>query len=173
MARKAGLLLAMPCHGGQMNPFQSGLCPAPIKRRTEVMTPKDWTSVLRQENHWTTVAPVVATEIKTILDTLPPDAELSTRELVERLFPEQFAVGDGITARARLIGLVAGRKALDKSLLGYRHKVPSTAKRFGKVRTLMVSRWHARRDVTPPAGFVRCPGCGEIFQPDNNGETHE
>lgn len=65
------------------------------------MTPHEYNTLLSAEG-WSSIVPVLAREIRAYLEIEAPDPPLSTKDLMEGLYPQQFARGDGITMRQKM-----------------------------------------------------------------------
>ena len=107
---------------------------------------------------------VVIVEAKATLDALPEGQQLTTTQLVERLFPEATARGDGIAARQRIFRALA-RAAKATSFRDYVSKGPM--KRWmGKASYPTI--WH-KSDGTiakDGKGQITCPVCGHAISLD-------
>ena len=119
------------------------------------------------------VTPEYWDEARKYLDTLKPGDELTSTELVEKMYAEALARGDMILRRQKMFNAL--RAAFVKHLMrGYVHAGP--AKMFrGKANGKFFSkptnppRWHkfdpAVEALTPLAeSDIKCPCCGSIFK---------
>jgi hypothetical protein len=118
------------------------------------MKPADWNELLDFGNSWEVVNPIVAREARAHLELL--DGTISTRDLVEALYPAAFARGDAITRRSRLyktaLPALAKHDLQDCATRG-----PETPARYGrKGQKNHPWLWHAPRPVSQPV----CPHCG-------------
>lgn len=117
------------------------------------MTPGDWNKILAKDTPWEDAYPHVENAAKLILEGSPL-TPLTTDELVEALYPERQAVGDGIYARRRLYKAL---KALERhGLAEYCSKgEPRMMKRLKKM--IQPRLWHERRPRPT------CPHCGQMM----------
>lgn len=130
------------------------------------MTPQQWTQAMADTVPWQVCYPEVARITRAWL-AASPVAEidtLSSQELVEAMFPENLAVGPGITARRRIfkaLMALATRDLHDCCTRGPKQKMFQGGKSGPAIHPW---RWHApRKDATKPnvERIVRCPHCGE------------
>ena len=110
------------------------------------MTPAEWTTAFSNGGlpKWSTVE----TEVKSILELVAWDDPIPTRDLMEALWPKQFAIGDGIGYRTKLIKLICEKSI---RLTGWFTR-ESVRIRYG--RQTRPYLWHSPR----PANV--CPHCG-------------
>ena len=121
------------------------------------MKPQEWNELLAPANSWEVVNPVVAREARAHLELC--DGTISTRDLVEALYPAAFARGDAITLRGRLyktcLPALAKHDLADCCTRG-----PETPARYGrKGQRNHPWLWHAPRPVAKPV----CPHCGGLL----------
>lgn len=79
------------------------------------MNPQEWNALLAPNVPWEICYPKVAEIARQELSRLSPDTRLTTRELVDRLYPENLAcqTEEGMAARLRLL-----TRAFTKDALG-------------------------------------------------------
>ena len=121
------------------------------------MRPSEWNELLAPANGWEVVNPVVAREARAHLELV--DGTISTRDLVEALYPAAFARVDAITLRSRLykrcLPELAKRDLQDCATRG-----PETPARYGrKGQRNRPWLWHAPRAVDQKT----CPHCGGVL----------
>lgn len=120
------------------------------------MTPAQWAEALRPAVPWQAAYKVVAEVTRALLAAEPGgDHYLTTSDLVERLFPEHLARGEGITARRRMFSALAALAKHDLADCATRGPARKM-KHLGK----MVHPWHWHRPVEKPAEPC-CPTCGQ------------
>lgn len=125
------------------------------------MTPIDWTNAMRADVPWQVCYPEVAKITRAWLKASPiADVDtMSTHELVEALFPEKLAVGEGIYARRRIFRALMAlttRDLKDCCTQGAKQSMFGAGKSGPKVRPW---RWHA--PLATSTHIVRCPHCGK------------
>jgi hypothetical protein len=129
------------------------------------MTPIIWTEAHRSKPTWQAFYPYVAQQTRAYLRAHPlaEDGTLSTHELVEVMFPEQLAVGEGIVARRRIYKALMAltiRDLADCCTRGPKQKLFGPTKGGPAVRPW---RWH-QPTVANNEHINCCPKCGqELF----------
>jgi hypothetical protein len=132
------------------------------------MTPAEWNEAMSKP--WQTAYAAVERAARKYLHAMNDDEYLTTAELVEELYPERFARGDGITARRRIFkALLATRNKTGEPamLADCRERGPEQPRRG--TRGQMIRPWHwfkpgnegaaFKPDDTPPRV---CPHCGGL-----------
>lgn len=125
----------------------------------------DWANMLRGDVPWATAYAEVAKVVRQWLMAHPiaEDHSISTHDLVEGMFPESLAVGDGIYARRRLYKALMAQAT--RGLADCCTRGPAT-KKFGPSKggpTIRPWKWH--QPSQPNSEHVsKCPHCGqELF----------
>lgn len=122
------------------------------------MQPSEWNRLLAEAVPWAEAYPAVEREARAYLVvTTDGGLRCTTGELVEALYPEQFAKGDGITARKRIykaLAALATRGLADCCTKGEPRPLKHNKKKL--VRPWL---WHAPLAKEPN----RCPHCGEFL----------
>ena len=104
------------------------------------MIPAEWTARLAPEIEWREAYATVAEQAKLHLQhNVLVGEEVSTAELVEAMFPQALARGDGITARRRIFKALEANAT--RALKGYCHKGASRKATIGN-RQVRPWRWH-------------------------------
>lgn len=125
----------------------------------------EWSTLLHPDIPWKDAYTRVEVEARSYLQQCTdPGEQITTSELVEGLFPEQFARGDGITARKRIFDALA---ALAKHQLGdcCTRGVPRKLKH--RSRMVRPWLWHMPQVEFNPEATVKpgkaCPHCGGML----------
>ncbi len=125
------------------------------------MTPIEWDNLLAR--NWRDCYPQVFEEAKRQLGTYNKDVELTTTELVEAMYPEQFARGNMIARRQKIFKALKAAQG-HGGLRGYWHL--GTERRY-MGRPFRPPVWHRyleEHDQGDPHE-VECPVCGHKFNP--------
>ena len=102
------------------------------------MTPREWNHVLNHKVEWTIAYPAVERVVKAHLaDVAYPG--VGTSDLVEELYPEASATGDGIYTRRRIFAALTA--LAEHELADWCHQEDKTRARFGKM--ISRRRWHS------------------------------
>lgn len=122
-------------------------------------TPSEWATILAPTVAWQACYPIVEGEVRAKCADLLAGETLSTNDLVEQMYPEALARGEGITARRRLykaIAALAPRGLSDCCSRGEPRKLRHAAK---LVRPWL---WHmpSERPTEAQPGARKCPHCG-------------
>lgn len=121
---------------------------------------ESWNLALAPSVPWQVAYKAVADVAKRLLDVEGAEFEgagLTTAQLVEALYPERYAVGEGITARSRIYKALAAMAKHD--LAAYCSKGDARPLKHTK-KLVKPWIWHAPRVVVEKP--VRtCPHCGE------------
>lgn len=131
-----------------------------------MLTPAQWTAAMAETVPWQVAYKEAARITRNYLlaHPLAEDGSLSTHELVEALFPEQLARGDGVYARRRLYKALMAqtiRDLADCCTRGPEQRLYGEAKGGPKIRPW---RWHQPTQANLEQVSRRCPKCGqEIF----------
>lgn len=119
------------------------------------MHPNEWNAILVPNYDWAKVNPIVEREARAHLELV--EGTISTRDLVEALYPAQFARGDGITSRSflykRALPALAKYGLADCCTRG-----PEEKARYRKGSTQRPWLWHA-----PTVTQKTCPHCGGLL----------
>lgn len=121
------------------------------------INPAMWNELLAPAVGWQDAYAHVERSAREYLATGKRDDNWTTTELVEALYPEQFARGDGITARARIfkaLAALAPRGLADCATRGPERRLKHSNK---MVRPWL---WHAPAERNAEAAAV-CPNCGK------------
>lgn len=118
--------------------------------------PHDWDEALAPEKQWQAAYGFVEERVKHLFDELQNPRHFATDELVEFLYPGDWARGAGITARKRIY--TALRALAKHGLADYCEPGPQRKlKHTGKLVTPLI--WRA----PPPAEPKLCPHCGGVL----------
>lgn len=123
------------------------------------MTPADWNAALAPHVGWQAAYGTVENAVKLAFASPVLDGQtLSTSALVEALYPEQFARGEGITARKRIYKALAALAT--RGLAAYATRGPE---RLLKHTNKLVRPWlwHS----AAPIEVAKCPHCGKEIAP--------
>ncbi len=124
----------------------------------ESLIPALWNEHLGPAVPWNLAYPIVERETRAVLKHDPRAGEgLTTTELVEILYPEKLAKGDGITARKRIfkaLAALATRSLADCASRGE----PRRLKHLH--RTVKPWIWHLPGALNSEATVAKCPHCG-------------
>ena len=122
------------------------------------MTPSYWNAVLAPDVNWRTAYAEISREARNFL--AGRAEQFSTTELVDRLYPEAAARGEGITARNRIFAGLAA--SATRSLADCATRGPEVKRMGRKVRPWV---WHAPGDPNPEslATAKVCPHCGGML----------
>lgn len=115
-----------------------------------------WNPLLAPEVHWRDAYPIVEAAVKALLTANPKykGLELTTTELVEALYPEEEARGNGAAARQRIFRALEA--LADHGLKHWHYRGPPRMTRAGQVRPRV---WHAeRKPICPNCGFELAAG---------------
>lgn len=116
------------------------------------MTPNDWTEAMLTAN-WKEQHRIVEREVRAhfIANPLLDGEHLTTNELVEVLFPERFAKGDGITARNLIYKrlLATGKPGYRMWQDDFRYRGPERQGNVGFLRAIKPWYWHAAGKPAP------------------------
>lgn len=117
------------------------------------MTPIEWNRLLAPTVPWEEAYAAVERAAKLVLEGSPL-TPLGTSELVETLYPQRLAVGDGITARRRIFKAL---QALEKHGLAEYVSIGAPQKMPKLNKTIRPRLWHERK----PRPI--CPHCGQVM----------
>ena len=121
------------------------------------MLPAEWNAALAPDVPWRDAYATVAREARQFLVHTPFE-NLSTTELVDKLYPEALARGEGITVRKRIfkaLGILAKRDLADCATRGAERRVKFNPK---PIRPWI---WHSPAEPNPEAiQPPTCPHCG-------------
>lgn len=121
------------------------------------MTPTDWSIILGPQVEWPDAYAAVEREARAWLTRQDEFSDYTTTELVEALYPEQFARGDGIKLRKRMFKALAALALHDLADCCTKG-TPRRLKHSKKMVTPW--NWHSPREPAPPAPKL-CPHCGK------------
>lgn len=135
------------------------------------MTPFDWDKALSPSVSWQEAYATVGRMARAHLEHNPMlDGDMSTADLVDALYPEEWARGEGITARKRIFKALAALAT--RGLADCCHRGPERKLRHsGKmVRPWL---WHSPREANVEAQAANskpiiCPHCGGNFNALHN-----
>lgn len=115
-------------------------------------TPFQWNAILAPDRKWQDAYAGVEEEVKAFIETQV--SPLTTADLVERLYPEAAARGEGITARKRIYSAL---EALAKhGLKDYWEPGEARPLKHNKSKLVTPKLWRA-----PPVKL--CPHCGGML----------
>lgn len=127
------------------------------------MTPFQWDAIMYTAVPWQEAYATVEREARHVLDNDPTlDGNLSTAELVERLYSEEWARGDGITARKRIFKAL--RALTTRGLADCCHRGEERRLRHSN-KMVRPWLWHAPTSPNSEAqgNAKACPHCGGLL----------
>lgn len=130
------------------------------------MIPADWNRLLHPDVAWQTAYATVEAQARAHLSANPifdGRKGISTDELVEALYPEALARGDGILARKRIYKAL---KALTtRGLADCCERGEERLLKHSKTRKVRPWLWHEPGQVNAEAaGKKFCPHCGGVLE---------
>jgi hypothetical protein len=135
------------------------------------MTPFDWDKAMAPNVPWQEAYATVERMARAHLEHNPMlDGDLSTADLVDALYPEEWARGEGVTARKRIFKSLAALAT--RGLAAYCHRGPER-KLAHSAKMVRPWLWHAPREANveaQAAGFkpITCPHCGGRFNAERS-----
>lgn len=120
------------------------------------MIPAEWNLQLAAGVPWQEAYPVVEREARAFLSASPiADGGIRTAELIEHLYPERYARGDGIEVRKRMFKALGALRSRGLADCNTKSETPQKLGRTN--RDIYPPLWHAPK-VRPT-----CPHCGQVM----------
>lgn len=127
------------------------------------MTPFQWDNAMHPTSPWQVAYGEVEREARYTLENDPTlDTDMSTAALVERLYPEEWARGKGITARKRIFKAL--RALTTRGLADCCHRGAERRLRHSN-KMVRPWLWHAPTSPNSEAqgNAKACPHCGGLL----------